>query len=222
MRLIDLSQPVTDGGPNCPVHPPISAKVVATHAKDNWHMEMVSLATHTGSHLDAPLHKIDGGKSIDQIPLGSFVGEAVLADLRDSTADRAIGAKLLASRLAGDLTDRIILLATGWGERREASEEWHYHSPFLAPDGAQWLVDHKARAVGIDHYSIGGSRDPENTRTHEILLGNGLWVVEDLRFPEEIFSVGPRFPFWALPINFPGHSGAFCRPVAAIADSTAI
>ena len=222
MRLIDLSQPVTDGGPNCPVHPPISAKVVATHAKDNWHMEMVSLATHTGSHLDAPLHKIDGGKSIDQIPLGSFVGEAVLADLRDSTADRAIGAKLLASRLAGDLTDRIILLATGWGERRAVSEEWHYHSPFLAPDGAQWLVDHQARAVGIDHYSIGGSRDPENTRTHEILLGNGLWVVEDLRFPEEIFSVGPRFAFWALPINFPGHSGAFCRPVAAIADSTAI
>ena len=216
MRLIDLSQPVTDGGPNCPVHPPISAKVVATHAKDNWHMEVITLATHTGSHLDAPLHKIDSGKSIDQIPLESFLGEAVLVDLLDSTADRSIGAELLASRLEGDLTDRIILLATGWGEFRAATDEWHFHSPYLAPSGAQWLVDQGIRAVGIDHYSIGGSRDPDNTRTHEILLGNGLWVVEDLRFPVEIFAIGPRFRFMALPINFPGHSGAFCRPVAVI------
>jgi arylformamidase len=216
MRLIDLSQPVTDGGPNCPVHPPVSAKVVATHERDDWHMEFVSLATHTGSHLDAPLHKIAGGKSIDQIPLDSFTGEAVLADLRDSGPDRAIGADLLASRLQGDLTDRIILLATGWGDRRAATDEWHYHSPYLPPYGAQWLVDRKVRAVGIDHYSIGGSRDPDNTRTHEILLGNGLWVAEDLRFPKEVFTLGGRFPFWALPINFPGHSGAFCRPVAVV------
>lgn len=151
MRLIDLSQPVTDGGPNCPVHPPVSAKVVATHAKDNWHMEIVTLATHTGSHLDAPLHKIAGGKSIDQIPLESFAGEAVLADLRDSAADRAIGADLLASRLSGDLSDRIILLATGWGDRRAATEEWHHHSPYLAPDGAQWLVDRGVRALSLIH-----------------------------------------------------------------------
>jgi kynurenine formamidase len=220
MRLIDLSQPVTDGGPNCPVHPPISAKVVATHAKDNWHMEVITLATHTGSHLDAPLHKIDGGKSIDQIPLDSFTGEAVLVDFRDSLSDRLITDEILSSKLRGfhlgSLKDAIVLLATGWGERRAATDEWHFHSPYLAPSGAQWLVDQGIRAVGIDHYSIGGSRDPDNTRTHEILLGNDLWVVEDLRFPVEIFAIGPLFRFMALPVNFPGHSGAFCRPVAVI------
>lgn len=216
MRLIDLSQPLFDDCPNCPVHRPVSSKVVATHPVDGWHMEEVHFSVHTASHLDAPLHKIEGGKSIDQIPLESFAGEAVLADLRDSEADRPIGAELLASRLSGDLNDRIILLATGWGDRRKKGDEWHYHSPFLAPDGAQWLVDRKIRAVGIDHYSIGGSRDPDNTRTHEILLGNGLWVAEDLHFPPEIFTVGPRFRFMALPINLPAHSGSLCRPVALL------
>ena len=158
-------------------------------------MELINLSIHTGSHLDAPLHKIAGGNSIDQISLESFVGSC---------------------RLDGTLDDTIVLLATGWGNRRAATEEWQYHSPYLAPDGAQWLVDQRIRAVGIDHYSIGGSRDPDNTRTHEIILGNGLWVVEDLYFPDEIFDLGSRFPFWALPINFPGHSGSFCRPVAVI------
>jgi kynurenine formamidase len=216
MRLIDLSQPLYDGCPNCPVHRPVSSTVVANHPRDGWHLEEIHLALHSGSHLDAPLHKIEGGQSIDQIPLDSFAGEAVLADFRNSAADRAIGADLLSSRLGGELADRIILLATGWGDRRAVTDEWHYHSPFLAPDGAQWLIDHAVRAVGIDHYSIGGSRDPDNTRTHEILLGNGVWVAEELRFPAEIFTVGPRFQFMALPVNFPGHSGSFCRPVAVL------
>ncbi|MEI6321771.1 MAG: cyclase family protein [bacterium] len=216
MRLIDLSQPLFDGCPNCPVHRPVSSTVVATNERDGWHMEELHLSLHTASHLDAPLHKIAGGKSIDQIPLDSFVGTAILCDLRDSEADRSIGAQLLASRIAGNVADGIVLLATGWGDRRAKSEEWQYHSPYLAPDGAQWLVDQRARAVGIDHYSIGGSRDPDNTRTHEILLGNGLWVVEDLHFPKEIFDCGPSFQFMALPINFPGHSGAFCRPAAVL------
>ena len=147
MRLIDLSQPVTHDGPNCPVHQPVVSKVVATHAKDNWHMECINLSIHTGSHLDAPLHKIAGGKSIDQIPLESFVGTAVLCDLRDSEADRPITAELLSFRITGSVADCIILLATGWGEKRSKSEEWHYHSPYLAPDGAQWLVDHEARIL---------------------------------------------------------------------------
>ncbi len=216
MHLIDLSQPLFDGCPNCPVHRPVSSTVVATHERDGWHMEELHLSLHTASHLDAPLHKIAGGKSIDKIPLESFAGIGILCDLRDSEADRSIGAPLLASRINGNVADGIVLVATGWGDRRAKSEEWQYHSPYLAPDGAQWLVDQGARAVGIDHYSIGGSRDPDNTLTHEILLGNGLWVVEDLRFPKEIFECGPRFEFMALPINFPGHSGAFCRPVAVL------
>ena len=216
MRLIDLSQPLFDGCPNCPVHPRVSATITARHESDGWHMEQLSLASHTGSHIDAPLHKIAGGKSISDFPIESFVGNALLADLRDAGQDLPIDADLLASRLPASIEDAIVLLATGWGERRAAGEEWHYHSPYLAPSGAEWIVNRGARAVGIDHYSIGGSRDPDNSRTHEILLGAGLWVVEDLHFPQEIFSASQPLQFWALPINFSGFSGSFCRPVIAL------
>ncbi len=216
MRLLDLSQPLFDAAPNCPVHPPVSFRRTADHPRDGWRMEEIAMATHTGSHLDAPLHKIAGGASISDLPLETFVGPARIADLRGLAPGAPITPELLAPRLAGLMAGDIVLLATGWGERRAKTEEWLRHSPFVDPAGARWLVQHRVRGVGIDHYSIGGS-GAINEETHTILLGAGVWVVEELRFPEEAFALPPPVKFWALPLNWPGCSGAFCRPVIEVA-----
>src|SRR5215212_2325949 len=72
MRLIDLSQPVFDGCPNCPAHPPVRVTLGATHEKDGWRLELLHFASHTGSHVDAPLHKLAGGASLDDLPLDRF------------------------------------------------------------------------------------------------------------------------------------------------------
>ena len=216
MRLIDLSQPLFDGAPNCPVHPPVSFKRTADHAQGGWRMEEIAMATHTGSHLDAPLHKIAGGKSISDLPLETFTGPARIADLRGLGPDASIKPALLVPKLKGVTTRDIVLLATGWGDKRAKTDEWLRHSPFLHPDGARWLIEHGVRGVGIDHYSIGGS-GPLNAETHTLLLGAGVWVVEELRFSAEVFSLPQPMKFWALPLNWPGCSGAFCRPVLEVA-----
>lgn len=179
-------------------------------------MEEIAMATHTGSHLDAPLHKIAGGKSIDQLPLESFVGPAWIADFRGIAPDTGITSAMLREKLASSVTGHIVLLATGWGDCRGKTEQWLHHSPYVAPDGARWLVEHGVRGIGIDHYSIGGS-GPANEETHTILLGAGVWIVEELRFPPAVFDQPGPLKFWALPMNWPGCSGAFCRPVAEIA-----
>ena len=109
-----------------------------------------------------------------------------------------------------DLRDQIVLLCTGWGEKRAKSDEWLNHAPMLGHDGAQWLVDQRIRGVGIDHYSIG------DATTHEILLSNNVWIVEELSFSLEVLNLPQPFEFWSLPINLKGHTGAFCRPVAVL------
>jgi kynurenine formamidase len=174
------------------------------------------MATHTGSHLDAPLHKIAGGKSISELPLETFVGPARIVDLRGLAAAAPITDAMLAAKLPGPIAGEIVLLATGWGDRRAKTDEWLYGSPFVDPAGARWLVERGVRGVGIDHYSIGGS-GALNAETHTILLGAGLWVVEELKFPEEVFALPAPVKFWALPLNWPGCSGAFCRPVLEVA-----
>jgi arylformamidase len=213
MRIIDLSQPLFDGCPNCPVHPPVKIDVIASHARDGpqgWHMEHLSFASHTGSHVDAPLHKLQGGKAIDGFPLEYFVGPAWVADLRGIEPKTSIGPDMLVRKLPAKIAGTFALLATGWGNQRDKTQRWLHDSPVLSPDGARWLIDRGARGVGIDHYSIG------DAETHAILLGKPLLIIEELFFPEEVFALKEAVEFWALPLNLTGHSGAPCRPVMVI------
>lgn len=216
MRLIDLSQPVYDGSPNCPAHPPVKSEILRDHPAHGWRVELLTLSNHTGSHVDAPLHKVAGGASLDDIPLDRFAGPARVVDLRGLGPSALITADMLAERLPDGIADQIVLLATGWGDKRARTDEWLYRSPCLDPDGAAWLVERRIRGVGIDHYSIGGMADPVNPRTHTVLLEAGVWIVEELRFPPEAFTVPQPFTFMALPVNLKGHTGAFCRPVIVL------
>jgi kynurenine formamidase len=216
MRLIDLSQPLYDGAPNCPAHPPVKSEIIADHPKDGWRVELLTLASHTGSHVDAPYHKLADGANLDQIPLERFTGQAVIGDFRGATPDEPLTAEKLSAKLSAPLAERIVLLATGWGAKRAKTEEWLRHPPYVSPDGAEWLVAQRIRAVGIDHYSIAGARDPINSQTHTILLQAGVWIVEELSFPDEVFKVPQPFEFMSLPIHFRGFTGSFCRPVAVI------
>ncbi len=216
MRLIDLSQPVYDGSPNCPAHPPVRSEIIKDHPQTGWRVELLTIASHTGSHVDAPLHKIAGGKSLDDIPLESWCGQAYIADVRGIAAGSHITAEMLKARLPQSLVDQIVLLCTGWGDKRAKTEEWLRNSPCLSEDGAAYLVEQKIRGVGIDHYSIGGCTDPTNERVHTILLGAGVWVVEELRFPPEAFALPQPVRYMGLPVNFKGFTGAFCRPVLVV------
>jgi kynurenine formamidase len=214
MRLIDLSQPIFDGGPNCPAHPPVRSEVTSDHSRANWCWETLTLASHTGSHLDAPLHKIAGGASIDELPLERFTGSAYIADLRPLEPKSWITAEMLAAALPDPLPpDSIVLMATGWGDIRERSEVWLYGSPKLHPEAARWLVQHKARGLGVDHWGIGGWDKENDAAVHTTLLGAGIWIVEELKFLPQVYSMKAPLQFMALPINLKGHSGAWCRPV---------
>lgn len=216
MKFIDLSQPIYHESPNCPVHPPVSSVWLRDHPTAGWRVELLTLSNHTGSHVDAPLHKIANAASLDEIPLERFAGLARIVDLRGIDANSAITVEMLQQQLPAVITDEIILLCTGWGDKRAKTQEWLYESPYLSPAAAHWLVAQRIRGVGIDHYSIGGIHDPINPETHTALLSAGVWIVEELRFPPEAFTTPQPCRFLSLPINLQGHTGAFCRPVIMV------
>jgi kynurenine formamidase len=173
--------------------------------------EIVEISTHTGTHIDAPFHFFEDGNTIDEVPLESYVGPAVVLDLREKEAGSAIERQDL-EPLAGELAaGDIALLNTGGGHRRANTKAFLTEYVYLSGEGAQCLIDRGVKGVGIDAVSMGGYNDPSKSGPpHRILLGSGAFIIEELYFPEEVMD-GRKRLFVAAPVKLRGCSGAWTR-----------
>ncbi len=212
-RIIDLSQPLYDGAPGAAFFPPPSVKSIKSQAADGFNLEMMSLTTHTGTHLDAPFHFLPEAKTIDALPLSDLMGTAVPIDLYGKKPSEPITAADLeayGSRIGPGL---VVLLCTGWGEKRRSGDKTYFESPYLTEDGARWLAARHVTGVGIDHFSISGSDYEQSVPPHLILLSAGIWIAEDLYLSRDLLEGGP---WWvvATPLLIRGASGAPARVLA--------
>lgn len=85
MRLIDLSLPLYDGMPVYDGDPPVRVTKVCTRDKDGWEVRQLQMGSHTGTHVDAPVHMHEGGSSLDEVPLTRFCGPAVGVRVADAS-----------------------------------------------------------------------------------------------------------------------------------------
>lgn len=91
MRIVDLSMPLYDAMPVYEGDPPVRIAKVCTHERDGWEVRRLDMGSHTGTHVDAPLHMHDGGASIDALPLNRFCGPAVVVRPTDTVFPSACG-----------------------------------------------------------------------------------------------------------------------------------
>lgn len=212
-RIYDLSQPVFS---NCPqyadVNPrPAQIRSLYMLAIQGVNKEIVELSTHTGTHCDAPYHFFEEGLTIDEVPLETYVGPAVVLDLRQKKLGTAIeraDIERFADRIAdGD----IVLLNTGNGHRRANTSEFLKDYVYLSGEGARLLVDCGVKGVGIDAVSLGGYDDPAKAGPpHKALLGTGRFIIEELYFPDAVMD-GRKRLFVAAPVKLQGCSGGWTR-----------
>jgi len=174
---IDISIPLRDKM----VHWPTDPVPRITRLKDRDKGDPVSLMEmqiidHVGTHIDAPLHFIAGGKTIDKMPLNATIGRARVIEIKDK---KAITLKeLLPHNLRRG--ERILFKTTN-STRCYKTDEFVEDFVYFLEEVAQHLVDRGVRAVGLDYISIGTPNNRENVgNTHRILLGNGIYVIEGL------------------------------------------
>jgi arylformamidase len=169
-------------------------------------LSVYSLGAHSGTHIDAPMHFVPGGASIDQVPLGPLIGPARVIDIPDSV--QAIDAAELNRhewRGAQRVMFRTRSSLRGW----MASPQFHRDFAYIAPDAAQLLADADVQMVGVDYISAEQFGSPEPL-THRILLGKGIPIVEGLAL--EAVSAGD-YELIVLPMKVAGHEGAPARAV---------
>ncbi|MDG6938213.1 MAG: cyclase family protein [Nitrososphaerota archaeon] len=181
-----------------------------TLAKDGVNLSVITLGSHTGTHVDAPAHFVKGGRPLDELSVDAFVGEAAVLDLSGVKAGSAIRASHLDAHAGEVRKGDIVLINTGYGRRWNDPRARRRYT-YLGGDAAEWLVKKKVKAVGIDYLSVEGFGAPKPV-AHVTLLSHGIPIIESLN--GNISSLGRRVFFVCLPIKVGGCDGAPARAMA--------
>ncbi len=203
-RVIDISVPHRPGMHVYPGDPVPRVETVRSIAKgDPCNLSLLTMGSHTGTHVDAPFHFLADGARLGDVPMDRMVGDACVADLRGRAAIDAAALEDVAIR-PGD-----ILLCRTDNSSRWAAPEFQRDFTYLTEDAAALLVARGVRAVGMDYLSIEkfGSRD---FPVHKRLLGAGVFVIEGL----DLGAVEPgRYTLVCLPLHLPTLDGAPARAI---------
>jgi len=160
------------------------------------------MSSHSGTHIDAPLHFFEGRESLDEVPVERFFLDADVIEIESQAA-------VTVSELDGYPVKprQAVLFKTRNSDLPR--ERFHENFVYIEPDAARWLVDKGVSLVGIDYISV-ERYDDMDFPVHQILLGAGALILEDV----DLRSAPPgRYSLACLPIKTVRADGAPCRAV---------
>jgi arylformamidase len=173
---------------------------------DGFTLSVYSMGAHSGTHIDAPMHFVRDGASIDHVPLKALLGAARVIDIPDAV--QSINAAEL-NRHDWKGAERVIFRTRSSLRGWMTSSTFHRDFAYIAPDAAQQLADAGVQLVGIDYISAEQFGAPA-PMTHRILLGKGIPIVEGLALAQ---VPAGDYDLIVLPIKVAGHEGAPARAV---------
>ena len=207
---IDISVPLRSGMAHWPDNPPVRIeRTLDMDRGDVANVSEMSFGSHTGTHMDAPVHFVRDGEGIDRMPLGATMGSATVIEIQDPVSVKTD--ELDPHRIG---PGERVLFKTPNSARRWWEEDFIEDFVYVSQEAARYLADRGVVTVGVDYLSVGGFyRDGEET--HQALLGAGIWVIEGL----DLSGVQPgEYELLCLPIKVQGGDGAPARALLRRSD----
>jgi arylformamidase len=214
-KLIDLSHPLTHGQLTFPSDPETEIVLHGTIASCGYNITRIGMATHQGTHLDAPFHFYHDGKTVDQVPLTRFFGPAALIDLAPGSvlpAKTLITLEMLLPHAEKFQVGAKVIYRTGW-DRYFGTPASFWDVPSLTLDAARWIADRRIDLLGMD--TLTPSEDYEPVHLELLKSGAEVVLVEGLA---NLDQLPERFTFAGFPLNIQGCDGSPIRAVAIIDD----
>ena len=201
MRIYDVSVPLSAKTPTYPGDPGIEIRQWAALANgDSANVSMLHLGAHTGTHVDAPAHFIEGAGRVEFLALEDLMGPAQVVEVPDSIV--TIDASFVSAHCQAGY-ERILFKTRNSGFW--ASEEPVFQTDFTYVDlsAAQQLVSQGTRLVGIDYLSIERFKSKTH-ETHVALLSKAIVILEGLDLREVTAGI---YELICLPLKIAGGTG---------------
>lgn len=206
MRTYDISLTISSSLPVWPGDPKVLLERVGKIEEgSNANVSRITMGVHTGTHIDAPFHFLQDGKTVEHMQINMLTGRAYVLYLPD--VDVITGSVLETAQIPPRM--RRVLFKT------RNSDLWSHHvSDFqtdfvgLSADGAEYLVNRGVKLVGVDYLSVAPYK--KSRPTHEILMKAGVVIVEGL----DLSAVPQgRYTLFCLPLKLAGSDGAPARAI---------
>ena len=202
--IIDLTVPLNEQTPVYPGDPKTKIEPAGVLTNDGYTDHYVSIGTHVGTHIDAPMHMLANGSSLDQVNVEQFVGRGRLVEVSGNDFNAVKNADVQ----AGD----IVLFRTGMSNKYNDPVYFEEY-PAMSEDIAQYLVEQKVKMVGFDTCS---ADNQDGFPIHKTLLNGGVLIIENLTNLDQL--IGKEFTLYALPIKLQV-DGAPARVIAVLWSS---
>lgn len=209
-KIFDLTAEIRTHMPVWPTNPLPVVEPIGISARDGYNVESIRTLTHTGTHIDAPYHFVESGKTVDQLELDRLISHGYC--IKPHISGTEIRRSDLEAKWREEYRGATIFINTGWSGKRGFTREFLYGFPGLSDDAADFLLEQGVGVVGIDTLGI-EPYSHTDFRVHKKLLSKGVIVIEDLAGLDQLVE-GKRYLIIALPVKIKGASGAMSRVVA--------
>ena len=202
---IDVSVPLRTGMVHWPDNPSVRIeRMLDLEHGDAANVSTLSMGSHTGTHMDAPLHFVRGSKGLDEMPLEATIGQARVIEIHD--AESVKPEELRPHHIRGG--ERILF------KTQNSSRRWHEEAfiedfVYVSQEAARYLATQEVLTIGTDYLSVGGFLK-DGVETHQALLEAGIWVIEGL----DLSQVEPgEYELICLPLKVERGDGAPARAI---------
>jgi len=207
MTIHDISLTISPTLPTWPGDPALKLEQIESMDKGaHANVTHISAAVHLGTHVDAPHHFLNDGRTVENLPLEVLTGPCYVVQLPDGIEE--ITAEVLDRTEINSEMKRVL-----FGTRNShwwAKGETKFQTDFVAitEDGAEWLVERGVQLVGVDYLSVAPYGD--SVPTHTVLLKAGVVVVEGLNLSKIMRGF---YDLYCLPLKIAGSDGAPARAI---------
>ena len=206
-RIYDLTLGIYNGALPYPGDPETDISTVTDIENEGFNVSRITMSSHLGTHIDAPRHYNSEAAGVDKILPQKLIGTAYLLDFSSKTASGIITLDEIHKYENEIKSNSILVMRTGW-DKFYASEKYFTDYPSVSPDACDFIADCGVTCIACD---MPGISSHEIDKTHKLLLGRGIILVESLCGLEKIEK--NKFLFIALPLKIIGADGSPCRAV---------